>query len=486
LIVLLVPDQTPLHGPDLTGVRVRNRRLPGRVSISARGLVTAALAVALGTGPARAQGGEVEPGTRGESPPDRIAGIPYVAGFQATVVGQNLFPFHSPYRGPNSLPSKGEFSETEVYTFLVGVRPANASEVYTNWEIARGAGLASGTGLGGYVDGRFVPPGAYVARAFGRWTVRTGPGSEPEPTGDNRIPGIVPSNRLVVTAGKFSTNDYFDVNRYSADARTEFLNFSLDNSTAWDFAQDFRGYTRGLIAEWIHPNWALRAGSVQVPTTASGPVLADDLLHNRGDQVEGELHAHLLGKRRDPAVLRLLGFSNMARMGNFEQAVRLARATGTVPDVTRTRREGRVTYGASFNFEQPLADGGETGIFGRLAWNNGQNESWGYTECDRTASLGAQISGARWRRPNDHLGIGWAANALSAAHRNYLAVGGHGFVLGDGALNYGLEQIAEIYYAYQVRKFVTFSLDYQLVANPGYNRDRGPAHVISARTFVSF
>lgn len=359
-------------------------------------------------------------------------------------------------------------------------------DLYANPEIARGIAIANGHGLGGYLNGHFIPPGAYIARAFARWTVRTGGGDAPIEAGDNQIPMTAPARRLVVTAGKFSTNDFFDLNRYAVNPRTQFMNFALDNSTAWDYAQDVRGYTRGVIIEWIHPKWTLRAGSAQVPTTAGGPELAADLRHNRGDQVEVEFQPRVLGRGTEPAVMRLLAFRNLADMGNYRRSIRRSRATGQPPDNTVTRREGAATYGFNVNFEQPLADEGETGLFGRLGWNDGQNESWGYTECDRNASLGIQLAGARWRRADDRLGLGFGVNGLSGPHRRYLALGGLGFTLGDGALNYGLEQILEVYYACQLLKPLTLTLDYQYLWNPGYNQDRGPASALALRAHVNY
>ena len=75
---------------------------------------------------------------------------------------------------------------------------------------------------------------------------------------------------------------------------------------------------------------------------------------------------------------------------------------------------------------------------------------------------------------------------MSAAHRDFLAAGGNGLLIGDGRLNYRPEQILETYYAYAIDKNFTFTADYQLVVNPGYNADRGPVSIFSGRLHGEF
>ncbi|MBC7582566.1 MAG: carbohydrate porin, partial [Tardiphaga sp.] len=79
-----------------------------------------------------------------------------------------------------------------------------------------------------------------------------------------------------------------------------------------------------------------------------------------------------------------------------------------------------------------------------------------------------------------------AINGLSGAHRDFLAAGGRGLLIGDGRLNYGTERILETYYAYAINRSFTLTADYQLIANPAYNRDRGPVSVFSGRLHGEF
>jgi carbohydrate-selective porin OprB len=302
----------------------------------------------------------------------------------------------------------------------------------------------------------------------------------------NQLAGKRPAQRLVVTAGKLSTADIFDVSSYANNTRTQFMNWALINNAAYDWAADTRGYAHGLALEWITPRWAARLGSFQMPKIANGPNLSNDLIHNRGDQAEAELHPHLIGAERAAAIMRLLAYRNVAHMGIYRDSVDLARRTGATPSITATERTGAAKYGFGLNIEQPLMDDGATGIFGRFGWNDGATETFAFTECDQTISLGGQLSGAWWHRSRDRLGLGLVQNDLSGPHRAYLAAGGLGFILGDGRLNYGPEQILELYYAFQPFEIVAFSVDYQFINHPGYNRDRGPVSVLSLRLHLEY
>jgi hypothetical protein len=417
--------------------------------------------------------------------------LPYELGFQTTLIDQQLFKFHSPYEGSNSLRSRSENEKSDTYTLFLGARLTQGLEIYVNPEMARGNGIGEALGLAGYTNGDVIRNPTlgmqpYLARYFLRWTTATGHGTEKTEPGENQIAGTKrPTHRVVITLGKLGTNDIFDTNAYANNTRTQFMNWALINNGAYDYAADTRGYSQGLAIEWVHPDWAFRIGSFEMPTVANGPDLSGDLVHNRGDQMEVELHPHLLS-RKSPLVLRLLGYRNLAHMGDYRQAVALAQQTHTTPDITAVRTRGAVKYGLGINCEQPLGDDGNTGLFGRYGWDDGRTESFAYTEIDRTFSLGGQLSGKRWGRPDDRLSLAFVQNDLSGPHKDYLAAGGLGFLLGDGKLNYGSEQIVETYYSYQIARPLALALDYQFINNPGYNRDRGPVSVLSVRLHLEY
>jgi carbohydrate-selective porin OprB len=80
----------------------------------------------------------------------------------------------------------------------------------------------------------------------------------------------------------------------------------------------------------------------------------------------------------------------------------------------------------------------------------------------------------------------FVSNGISADHQHYLALGGHGFLIGDGALNYGRENIFETYYTAHVWRGLSAGPDLQHINNPGYNRDRGPVLVPGMRVHLEF
>lgn len=414
--------------------------------------------------------------------------LPYEFGLQVTLIDQNLFKFHSPYSGPNSLPARNENELSDTYTVYAGVRLTHGLEIFVNPEMARGNGIGEALGLAGFTNGDVIRNPTlgmepYLGRYFARYTLATGKGEEKITPGENQIEGMRPTHRLVFTAGKFATTDIFDINSYANSTRTQFMNWALLNNAAYDYAADTRGYSRGYAVEWVHPDFAVRFGLLAMPLVANGPDLAENLTHGRGEQIEVELHPNLL-RRKGPLVVRLLAYRNIATMGDYRQALAPAQQNATTPDITATRRPNRNKFGFGLNFEQPLGDDGATGLFGRYGWDDGATESFAYTEVDRTLSLGGQLSGRRWHRPDDRVALAFVQNDLAAAHKDYLAAGGLGFLLGDGKLHYGSEQIVETYYSYQVAK--PLALDYQFINNPGYNRDRGPVSVLSVRAHLEF
>lgn len=410
--------------------------------------------------------------------------IPWVLGAQINVIYQNLRPFDAAYSGANSLLSTGDAKTSEAYGVYFGGRVVAGLQAYLDVEAILGDGVSNVNGLGGLTNGdvlrqgaTLVPRTAYVARAFLRYTIPlTSADSDRLDPAMDQAAMTVPKRRIEIMAGKFALNDMFDLNRYAGSTRLQFENWALWENTAWDFAADTRGYTNGVVLSWFEPRWILRVASAQMPTFANGDIFDGHVRDARGDEAELTLMPGDHG-----TIVRLLAYDNHGRMGNYAEALTVAQKTGTTPDIVADDQPGRVKYGFGVNVEQPLADSGATGLFARLGWDDGKTESFVFTEVDQHVSLGVQVAGTRWARHDDRFGFAFFAHGLSDVHREYLAAGGLGFLLGDGKINYGSECGMETYYRVQLGRWVQLSPDVQYIWNPGYNRDRGPATIVGFR-----
>ena len=412
--------------------------------------------------------------------------VPQFLGAQTTWIGQKLDSFRAAYSGPLSLRAQGDQALTRTWGVYLGMRLPQHLALYLDTELFRGRGLNDGTGLAGYVNGDAVRAGPggrqipYIARAYLDWNLPLSGADTATAAAQDQLPGAVADARIELKLGRFAVGDDFDKNRYANDTRQQFLNWDFINAAAYDYAADTRGYSNGFVAALVQPRWTLRYGIFQMPQRANGQALAA-IGQADGQQVQLSLHP----QGGDGPVLRLLVYRSKAAMGSYAQALAIAAASGTTPNIVADDRVGRHKYGYVINGELPLADGGATGLFGRLGWDDGRNESFAYTEADRALSFGGQISGVHWGRSQDRLGLALGIDGLSALHRDYLAAGGCGFMLCDGALDYGHERVAEVYYRAQFGPYLQVSPDLQWITNPGYNRARGPARVAGVRVHVA-
>ena len=406
---------------------------------------------------------------------------------QTTFIQQATPRFRSPYAGQASfLPDQGR--ETWTVTGYIGRRLWDGAELYFNPELNQGFGLSRTLGIAGYVNGEAQKAGApYPKYRSQRYFIRQvfGLGGETETVEDglNQIAGSRDVDRITITVGKFAVGDFFDDNVYAHDPRINFNNWSLWASTAFDFPANLPGFTQGAVVELNRKDWALRAGLFQVPKAPASDVLDPRIGQKFGSVIELETRYDLWGR---PGKWRVGAFTNVGRSANFNQvnSVVLVDPSVDINDAVAATRRDRRKSGVYSNLEQAVTD--QIGVFARASWADGKNEDLSFTDVDRSLSGGVSIKGASWGRPQDTVGIGTAVNALSRAHRDYFALGGLGLLIGDGRLNYRPERAFETYYAIGLTDAVKLTLDYQIVANPGYNADRGPAHVVGTRLHAEF
>ena len=399
--------------------------------------------------------------------------------WQATVIPQYHFEFSSPYQGINSVVPKEGVKTSLTTTFFINYRPYKNTYIIFNPEAAGGKGLSKTLGIAGFPNGEIYrvgnpAPQPYIARLYVEQRFPLSRQRTVRATEQDSVKKTVPVRYISVLAGKFSITDFFDGSDISHDPRLQYLNWSLMASGAWDYPANVRGYTMGVVAQAFLNEWRIRAAITAVPMEANGKELQFKAGNAMGTAIEFEKD-NLFQKNADIFTNVHIGaFYNKARMGNYETALK----STSSPDIVATRVYGRDKKGVYAIVDNHF---GNVLHFIRGSYNDGKNETWAFTEIDRSVATGFSFRGNIWKRENDMIGIAAVVNGLSKDHRDYLSSGGYGFLIGDGRLNYGTENIIESYYSFNAIKNLFISPDYQFVIHPGYNKDRGPVHIVALR-----
>jgi high affinity Mn2+ porin len=422
----------------------------------------------------------------------------YFAAGQANIIFQAHGPFHSPYEGTNSLLSRGEYKTsllgTAYLAYQLNPNPKYATDGILDFEIADGRGISEALGLAGMTNLDVVrnpnlgkPP--YLARYELHQVIGLSDKMVESERGPFSLATQLPERRIELHAGRMGLPDYLDINSIGSDSHLQFMNWTVDNDGAWDYAANTRGYTDAVVAEYVDRAFTARYALGLMPTVANGEDLQYELRRANGQNVELEMRngpasfVPALAKRK--GAVRLLGYVNHANMGDYrQQNIKFLEGLTPTPEITAHPLQSTVKYGVGLNVEQEVSENAR--VFGRFGWNEGQHESFAYTEVDQTFELGADYAGKQWGRPNDKVGLAFISNAIKRDHQAYLKMGGLGFLLGDGNLNYAREDILESYYNVHTWRGVYYALDMQYIDHPGYNQDRGPVLVESVRMHVDF
>jgi high affinity Mn2+ porin len=393
--------------------------------------------------------------------------------------------FNAPYAGPNSLHRTEPALETVDLTLFLGARLWRGGAIYVDPEIDQGYGLTNTLGVAGFPSGEAYKVGNWTPyyrtpRIFLRQVLALGSQQGPVESAPNSLAGLAPEDNLTLTVGKFSVVDIFDTNVFAHDPRADFLNWSVIESGAFDYAADSWGYTLGEALEWRQGDWTWRQGFFALSTEPNAESLDTRFKqHSLVFEVERRFS---LGSR--PGAIRLLGYTDQGRIARYDDAVALALQTHASADVGRVRHEATKS-GWALNLEQDL--GGGVGGFARLSANDGQHEAFDFTDINQALSAGLVFQGDSWHRAGDVAGIAFSQNGLSGVARAYFAAGGLGILIGDGQLpHYGAERIVEAYYQWRPLRPLSLAVDFQSIANPAYNRDRGPVQVVGVRAHAEF
>ena len=404
---------------------------------------------------------------------------------------------------PNSLSPKAEHGFTGTVTFYAGLKAWTGGEFYYAPEMITEHPLSGLKGIGGSIQNFELQKNGgtsatwYSSRALYRQTIALGGAQSSVASGPMQLGGTISSRRFVFTAGAFSILDIFDKNTYAGDLRRQFTNMAFLTNAAYDFAADARGYTSGFAGEFYFDDWAFRFARIAGPTNPNDLPRDFNILKYYGDQVELE-HKHVI--KDQPGAVRILGYRNRERSGSFSDAIAAFQAdpgknattcTGynynsgndSAPDLCWARKPN-IKMGIGINMEQSITP--DIGAFFRAMVSDGKTEVYSYVPADRSLSFGAIMKGSRWGRGKDSIGLGYGQSWISKEHVAYLSMGGVDGFIGDGKINYKPEQVVDIYYQWHVLKSTWITLDYQHLANPAYNADRGPVDIYNGRVHFEF
>jgi high affinity Mn2+ porin len=363
-----------------------------------------------------------------------------------------------------------------------GVRLWRGGEFFADGLVWQGYGLSNTLGMAGFPNGEAYRigrtyPDAYLCRAFIRETI--GLGREKEATDDapSELGGTKDVRRLTFTVGHLSAIDIFDTNAYANDSRSQFMNWALITNVAWDYPANTLGFTNGAAVELNSRTWAGRLGIFQVSEIANGMRLDWKLAKAWSTVAEVERRYSPKGHA---GAIRVLAYDERAHMGSYQETLN----NPSLDENISLTAAYRYKYGFGINLEQEIRK--NLGAFARLGWSDGKNQTWEFTDVNRTATAGLSLKGARWRRQEDTVGLGVVVNGISAVHRQFLAAGGFGITVGDGALDYRAERVAETYYNWKIAKHFQLTLDYQFAQNPAYNHVRGPVDLFALRFHTEF
>src|SRR5579871_5779860 len=198
---------------------------------------------------------------------------------QANIIFQGRLPFHSAYEGPNSFRNSAEYKTSLVGTAYTAIRRNRSVRYNTDFifdmESAAGRGLSEALGLAGFTNLDVVRnpnlgPTPYIARYEIHQTFGLTEKTSSQEANFFALAPAVPERRFEFRVGKMTLPDIFDMNSVGSDSHLQFMNWTIDNNGAWDYAADTRGYTVGGMAEYDDRSWTLRYGIFAMPIVANG------------------------------------------------------------------------------------------------------------------------------------------------------------------------------------------------------------------------
>jgi hypothetical protein len=415
-----------------------------------------------------------------------IAGRLWISG-QSNFIFQAHTPFHAPYSGPNSFHAYGENALSRTLTIYTGVRLRRFSEFIFSLDEASGRGLSDGSGIAAYVNADVINPdlsrSVYVSRAFLHRTLALTANRIEEAPNPFYLQRSIPERRIEFTFGKFSLLDFFDVNEVGSDSHLQFTNIAIENTGTYENGSDGHGDTLAGMVNYQGPKLGFRFAEALLPKVTTGTDLNYDIRHTHAENFATDYSTYAM--QGYATHVRGLAFVSHGDLGNYREANEAYVAgRDKEPDITLHRHPGTLKPGVALSFEQDLPRNFR--VFLRTGWNDGAYESFTFSEMNNTIAFGGDLSGDGWHRKDDRIGSAFVNSGLSDEHRKYLALGGVGFMLGDGGLRYGRESVSETYYTAHIIGGLYLAAQLSFVNNPGFNQDRGPVIIPGLRAHIDF
>jgi high affinity Mn2+ porin len=405
---------------------------------------------------------------------------------QSNFIFQAHTPFHAPYSGPNSFHSFGEDALSRTLTLFTAVKLFRFTNIVATVDETGGRGLSDGNGIAAYVNADVIAPNlsrsVYLSRAFYTHMTPLTADRISEDPNPFVLQSSIPRRRLEFTIGKLNLLDFFDVNEVGSDPHLQFTNLAIGNTGTYENGADGHGETIAVMLNYQGPKVGIRFAEALLPKF-TGSDLNYDIGNTRSENLQLDYSDYAL--QGYGTHLRALFFVNRATLGNYREANQAyLNGQNATPDITLHRHEGTVKPGFAINFEQDLPRNFR--VYLRTGWNDGAYESFTFSEMNNTITAGGDLSGDVWHRKDDRIGSAFVNSGLAHDHREYLALGGIGFMLGDGGLTYGRETVSETYYTAHVFGGLYAAAQISFVNNPGFNRARGPVIVPGLRAHIDF
>ncbi len=370
------------------------------------------------------------------------------------------------YDGYIGLSQNPEGQVLSLVTLSIAAKPWKGAEFLISPELASGNGVGNGAGIANYPNALYGYPQTkpYLFRLQYKQEFNLAKNEDSKVQSYN------------FTLGRFVIQEVLDVNPYAGNPKMDFLNFSHNMMSAWDASTTAYGWTYGFASSLVTKKGSINFCAVTVDSAAGGatPYLGVLKAHSFNLQ-----YAQQYSIKKKSGTIRFLGFLNTALSGNYNNFVVDSSGIASFDSLVDFNNK----YGFAFDADMAISE--DVGLFARASWNDGKTESFGYTETDFSLNAGALLSMPYIKRPHDIVGICASYNSISKPHRNFIAKGGTGFMLGDGYLDYAPESVVEAYYSCNLFADFYLTFDYQYAVNVGYNKSRGNTSFFAFRLNVA-